>query len=389
MMSQVRYSLGTLNGITKVDINRIFLASGIEVSDLNEIMKEYPENVFVMKQPIYNLLTLIMIKSYMVGNTQLALDTNGLLGLVMLARLKYKYIRVINHEILEKTLSTLTKKTYIGMHGAIWMVNKICRSTHDKWIEAMINDPNDTYARYRYIIDMRNKFNQVVKTVARAYYYNIANRHHVDINTIISDRTTNVLNYITQKSIPTHILEYAGKLANVSSDKIASLHHDIQIYASMQSQISIAINMILHRLYAYINAHKDQFGTSVNINDPTFVLRFFTSLKKSTLVLKTVSDRIFSDLKYNRFEVLSYALTVTLFIDSMNNVDLYNGSAPNYNEASKEDIDNTINKMDTDSRDDQYDYSANYSDSSYLSDHIMQDDNFNDLELLFEGVIYT
>ena len=132
MIGQVRYSLGMLNGITKLDINRLFNLLDIQMNELDDIMNQYPENVFVMKQPIYNILTLIMIKAYMVHNDQLALDTNNLLGLVFLGRLKYKYIRIVNQEVLDKTINTLTKKTYIGMHGTVWMVHTICKSTHDK-----------------------------------------------------------------------------------------------------------------------------------------------------------------------------------------------------------------------------------------------------------------
>ena len=62
MIGQIRFSLGKLNGITSVEINRLFALTGIDSNDLREIMDEYPKDVFVMRQPIYNLLTLIVIK---------------------------------------------------------------------------------------------------------------------------------------------------------------------------------------------------------------------------------------------------------------------------------------------------------------------------------------
>jgi len=357
MIGQVRYSLGMLNGITKMEIARLFSILEISPSDLDDIMNQYPENVYVMKQPIYNILTLIMIKAYQIGNTQLALDTNSLLGLVFLGRLKYKYIRIINHDVLDKTIATLTKKTYIGMHGTVWMVNTICQNTYDKWIGDILKDPNDMYPRYRYIIDMRNKFNQVMKTVARAYYYNIVHKNDVDVATVIRNKTNEIIEYITTKSIPMNIIEYAGMVNSSSVDKINELNHDIQVYNSMQSQLSVIVFNILHRLHNYMTIYKEQYGKNVDINDITFIRSFFVALKRSTIILKSVDDEVFTSRGYDRFEVLSYALVVTLYIDSINHssdyAQDYDGTASNSKQPEK--IDYSSN----------YDYMNGNNDSTY------------------------
>ena len=363
MIGQVRYSLGILNGITKLDINRLFNLLDIQMNELDDIMNQYPENVFVMKQPIYNILTLIMIKAYMVHNDQLALDTNNLLGLVFLGRLKYKYIRIVNQEVLDKTINTLTKKTYIGMHGTVWMVHTICKSTHDKWIKSMLDNPDDMYPRYRYIIDMRNKFNQVMKTVARAYYYNIVHKNDVDINTLMRNKTNEIIDYITNKTIPQHILQYAATINNSSLDHIGELQHDIQVYNSMQSQISVVVFNILHRLHDYMQIYKDQYKKNVDINDITFIKQFFVSLKRSTIILKSIDDPIFTSRGYDRFEVLAYALVITLFIDSINHSKDYS-------------IDYSSNEVD---------YASQYS-SDYLNDSAV-DESVDSVEALIDGII--
>lgn len=326
MIGQIRFSLGKLNGITSIEVNRLFQLVGLSPSDLITMMEEYPKNVFVMRQPIYNLLALIVIKCHMIGNTRLAIDTNLLLGMVFLGRLKYKYIRVVNQNLMDKTIQGLSKKSYIGLHGVLWMIAKLCKDTHDSWMDKILDNIDDAYPRYRYIIDMRNKFNQVMKTVARSYYYNFEHRNDVDRSVIIKNRTNEIINYIMDKSVPLQIFELAAKICQSNPDKINNLHYNIQIYPSMQAQMTLLVYNILDRLFAYLNTYKEQFNKKCDINDPLFLRSFYVAMKRSTIMLRTASDPIFTSYGYTREEVLSYGMIVTLFIDSTNhNAEYYGG----------------------------------------------------------------
>ena len=326
MIGQIRFSLGKLNGITSVEINRLFALTNIEPEDLEGIMNQYPKDVFVMRQPIYNLLTLIVMKSHLIGNTRLAIDTNLLLGMVFLGRLKYKYIRVVDQNLMEKTIQNLSKKSYIGLHGVLWMIAKLCKDTHDAWMDKILSNLDDMYPRYRYIIDFRNKFNQVMKTVARAYYYNFEHRNDIDRSVIIKARTNEILNYLLEKSIPSEIFELAANICQSSPDKINNLHYNIQTYNSMQAQATLLIYNILDRLFAYLNTYKQQFNKNCDINDPLFLRSFYVAMKRSTIMLKTASDPIFTSYGYTREEVLAYGMIVTLFIDSTNHNSEYYGN---------------------------------------------------------------
>ena len=385
MMNQLRFSLGRLNGLTNVEINRLFNLTDLTPSDLVEMMDEYPKDVYVMRQPIYNLLALIVIKAYQEGNVRLALDTNTLLGMVFLGRLKYKYIRVIDQGILEKTIAGLSKKSYIGLHGIIWMVNTVTKSTHDKWMPDILKNINNMYPRYRYIIDLRNKFNQIMKTIAKAYYYNILHRNDVDRSVVLKNRTQEIMNYIESKSIPSGIFEYAVKLCNINIstdvDRITKLHYNVQAYPSMQSQMSLLIYNILDRLFAVMNYYKEQNQKNIDINDYDWVKLFFTGLKRSTIILRTASDPIFLTYKYDRFEVIAYALVVTLFIDSLNhNSDYYGSTSAG---SSDENMEDQYNLYDKDYDSDNY---APYIDESMLDYYVDEKDDA--LEAFFEGVMF-
>lgn len=390
MMNQLRFSLGRLNGITSVDINRIFNLTDLTPSDFTEFMEEYPKDVYVMRQPIYNLLALIVIKAYLEGNARLALDTNTLLGMIFLGRLKYKYIRVVDQAILDKTLANLSKKSYIGLHGIVWMVNTVTKSTHDKWMPEVLKNLDNMYPRYRYIIDLRNKFNQIVKTIARAYYYNILHRNDIDRSVVLKNRTQEIINYIDSKTIPNNILEYAVKLCNMNVktdiDKISQLHYHIQTYSSMQTQMSLLIYNILDRLFAVMNYYKDQNGKNIDINDFDWIKMFFVGLKRSTIILRTASDPIFLTYKYDRFEVIAYALVVTLFVDSINHHGDYYGSNEAGSSEEKDIESQYSNYYDQDYNADNYMPNQDYSfDESF--DYTIED-NDSDLEALFEGVQY-
>ena len=386
MIGQLRFSLGRLNGMTAVEINRLFNLTDLTQSDLIEYMERFPKNVFVMRQSIYNLLALIIVKAYQVGNDRLALDTNTLLGLVFLGRLKYKYIRMIDQPILEKTVAGLSKKSYIGLHGLVWMVNKVTKDTHDIWMPSILKDLNDPYPMYRYIIDLRNKFNQIMKTIARLYYYNIEHRNDVDRSVVLKNRTNEIVNYIISKNIPDNILQMVVDLCKVncpetSIDRINNLQYNIQVYNSMQVQISLLINLLLDKIFAYMNIYKAQFDKNLDINDPIFIKSFYTGLKRSTIMLRLASDPVFTTYKYDRYEVLAYAFIITLFVDSQNHNSDYYG---NTNLTTNDNFEDQYNYGSYNSSDDDsYDYGFNESILDYYID-----DKEESLEAFYEGVMF-
>ena len=381
MMNQLRFSLGRLNGITSVEVNRLFNLTDITQEDLTDFMELYPANVYIMRQPIYNLLTLIIIKALKEGNERLALDTNTLLGLVFLGRLKYHYLKFIDQPILEKALNNMNKKSYIGLHGMIWMINHITKSTFDKWMPLVMQDINQMYPRYRYIIDLKNKLNQIMKTIAHQYYYQILHRNDVDRSVIIKNRTNEIMEYITSKSIPSNLFEYAVKLCSnntiTDTDKISKLHYNVQTYQSLQLQMSLLIYNILDRLFAVMTYYKDQYQKNIDINDFEWLKSFFTGLKRSTIILKNASDTVFTTYNFDRFEVIAYALVITLFVDSLNhNTDYYGTS------------NNISNNDNMEAQYNYYDKNDDYSDDNsnlYESYDFNINDMDEQLEGLFEG----
>lgn len=380
MMNQLRFSLGKLNGITSVEVNRLFNLTELTPDDLTDFMELYPTNVFVMRQPIYNLLTLIIIKALQEGNTRLALDTNTLLGMVHLGKLKYKYIRVIDQAIFEKTLNSLSKKSYIGIHGVLWMVQNVCKSTFDRWMPEVMKDITQMYPRYRYMIDLRNKFNQIVKTVAKQYYYQMLHRNDIDRSVILKNRANEIIEYITSKTIPSNIFDYAVRLCSnnikTDTDRISKLHYNVQTYQSLQIQMNLLIYNILDRLFAVMQYYKDQYQKNIDINDFDWLKAFFTGLKRSTIILRTASNPVFLTYKFDRFEVIAYALVITLFVDSLNHNNEYYGTSnvSSNDNSSDYDIYNTIDNIDND--------------SVYIDEELYTDKYTNEdlLELLFEGI---
>ena len=366
LMAQIRFSLGKLSGFTSLEVNRLFALLGITFSDFGDILKEYPKNVYVMQQPVYNLLTLIIVKAHLEGNERLAMDTNILLGLAFLGRLKYKYIRVVDQNLFDKTVSKLSKKTYIGMHGTQWMINKVCEDAYGRWMPLMEKDPNNMYPRYRYIIDMRNKFNQIVKTLARAYYYQYQHKNDVDRSVMLHQRANEILNYLLEKTLSDDIVEFIATTANMSIDRVIELQHLIQTYNSMQTQMLVIIKEILDRLLAVIENYAQVNDVNINVRDPIWIRSFTNALKRSTIILKCVSHEVFQAYHYDRFEILIFAFISVLFIDFINHADTYTNKGNLAND----------------------DFSSNYSAYvNYDSDDFSNQSTFGEaLEMLFEGV---
>ena len=366
LMAQIRFSLGKLSGFTSLEINRLFALLGLTPADFTDIMAEYPKNVYVMQQPVYNLLTLIIVKAHLEGNERLAMDTNILLGLAFLGRLKYKYIRVVDQNLFDKTVSKLSKKTYIGMHGTQWMINKVCEDAYGRWMPLMEKDPNNMYPRYRYIIDMRNKFNQIVKTLARAYYYQYQHKNDVDKSVMLRSRANEIVDYLIENELPSDVLDYIANISNMTVDRVLEFQHLIQTYNSVQTQMQVIIVYMLDKLLNYLEIYKQTYDVNQDIKDPAFIHSFINALKRSTIVLKSVSHEIFQTYHFDRFEVLIFSFIVILFIDSLNHADTYTNKG------------NLTNN----------DLSSNYSAYvNYDSDDFSNQSTFGEaLEMLFEGV---
>lgn len=351
MLGQIRQSLGRLSGMTTAEINRLFMCANLEPSDFDEVLKEYPKNVYVMQHPVYSLLTLIMLKCYQEGNQRLALDVNTLLGLAILGRRKYKYIRFVDQDIFDKTIATISKKTYIGMHGVIWMVNNVTKTTHDRYIQQMLNNVDDVYPRYRYIDDIYNRFNQIMKVIAVYYYKNMEHRNDVPRSVVVKNRANEILDFLMEKPLPENLIEYIAKCSNSTTDRINQLYHNIQTYTSMQSQLQLIITFILDRILSFFDIMREQLPeVKVDINEPNFINLFVNKLKRSTIVLRAVSDAIFSQYGHDRFEVLYFALIITLYVDSMNHYQDYYGSGEQPNQQSTiedEPYDEFENSVDT------------------------------------------
>ena len=369
-MGQLRYSLGKLNGITIIDINRLFKSANINPDWFMDIYKQYPEGANTPRQPISNLLTLIILKCNLIGEKQLALDTNTLMGLIAMGRLMRKWFpRGVDQNIFDKTVDTLTKKGNIGMHGVIWTVNKITTDLYNRWVPEMLKDVDAMYPRYRYIIDMRNRFNQTIKTVATHYFYTWAHRNDVDLNVKVNERTKEIMEWINQNPIPMNILQYAATIGNCTTDKLNTLHHNIQLYNSMQSQMFVIVSKILEMLYRYMDQFKELNGRNIDINDPEFIKRFINNYKRSPIVLRMISDEVFKTAGYERFEVLAYAYILTIYVDSTNHYNDYNVNINNNNDNV-----NDTSEYEYDSDDDYSDY--NESIEALYDGVILNEDDF-------------
>lgn len=367
MINQLRFSLAKLNGITTVETNRLFSLTGLEPEHFTDVINEYPKDVYMMKQPIYNLLCAIMLRAFLDGNERLGKDVNALLGLVILARRKFHSFKFIaDQNIFDKTINTMSKKTYIGMHGIIWMTNTVSENTLNKYLKDMLKNPNNMYPRYRYINDLFNKYNQIIKTVAKHFYENYENRNVVDRSTMLKNRTNEVMNYLLDKPIPSNILEYISNICNMPIDKVNSFYHNVQIYNSMQSQIQLIIYNILDRLLMFLEIYHQQNNAPLDINDPSFASSFINKLKRSTIMLNMISNPIFTQYGYDRFEVLYFTFIITLYIDSLLHNSEYYGVAD-------------------DNMEDRYKNSYNDYDNGNSNSNV--DYYTENMEMLFDGVI--
>ena len=141
--------------------------------------------------------------------------------------------------------------------------------------------------------------------------------------------------------------------------------------------MSLLIYNILDRLFAVMTYYKDQYQKNIDINDFEWLKSFFTGLKRSTIILKNASDTVFTTYNFDRFEVIAYALVITLFVDSLNhNADYYGTS------------NNISNNDNMEAQYNYYDKNDDYSDDNsnlYESYDFNINDMDEQLEGLFEG----
>ena len=318
MMGQLKLDFASLNGIYKYDENKIFDAVGVDPQQLSSILDEYPANVYLVREvPLYTLLTAIVIKAFQDGETNFANMTYILMGLIIFARLKYRYIRIVNPGFLERALAKMSRRTYIGVNGFAWTIYKVCNDTLAKYKDEILKNPALMMPRYRSIIDLRNKFNQIMKHVASLYYYVYQNQNEVDSNTMMTTLTDKIVVYLVQNTLPTYIFETIDRMTKANDiDKVYELHHQVQIKTSYQSKMYELIFFLIKRYFDLNEIFKSQYERDIDLMDMSFVTQFYLNLKKSTIAIKLIDHDMFRLYNFSKDLVLAYGLITMIYAKS-------------------------------------------------------------------------
>ena len=330
MLSQLRQNFSKLNSINKNEIEKLFYYSGVRSDDLEEILKEYPGGGFVLSDPLYTLLTILVIKYSIELDDKRSELVSLLLSLIMLARLKFKYLRYCDPEIIDMAFNVMSKKTYIATHGIVWAVYKISNDTLNKYIKDLVKNPDNVYTRYRYIIDIRNKFNQFTKYITRTYFWVIANKDNIFTKDKIDMITEEMIDYISTSELSYEIIKLISDFSNSTEDEVYEFIHMIQLDNFISSHIRNLLSLLYDKL---IKLKKITLEQKVDIDyfSLDFVKKFYNNSKKSVVILKMINDDIF---KKNNvapmlvlafccilccgWEKLSYTSTNNIKIDSTN-----------------------------------------------------------------------
>lgn len=311
-LGQLRQSLCNLTGILNTDESALFTHAGVSADDVKTSASDLPSG-YILGTPLYNILMYISIRAEQMGDLNMAYESAVLFSLITLGRLKYKYIRICNISTMTNTIGSMTKKTYVGTNGLVWMVYKVAQSTYDKYREALCADPNDMYARMRYIVDIRNKFNQIMKHIARLYYsthlsHGSEAKNEITVKTISSV----ILTLIATQDIPNAVVDYIASLAKVQHSDVYNLHHFVQISASAQQYMDALITFLTKRIIELqsIGANQD---VEVNEISPDLVKKLFGSFRRTTLGKIFAQDNIFATQNISEALVVAFVVVLVCF----------------------------------------------------------------------------
>ena len=311
-LGHLRQNLCNLVGIMPQDETMLYTLTNVPITDIKASAEDLPGG-YILRTPLYNLLMYISVKAEQMGDLNTAYDCATLFSLITLGRLKYKYIRVCNAVNMTNTISGMSKKTYVGTNGLVWMVYKVAQSTYDKYREVLVKDPNDLHARLRYIIDIRNKFNQIMKHIARLYYATHLNQSSTAKNdTAIKSISTSILSMIITNDIPSTVVNYIATLAKVQHDDVYQMHHFVQINASAQQYVDVLITFIVKRLVELQSIGADQ-GVIVNEINPDLVRKMYGSFRRTALGKVSAQDNIFASQNIPESLVLAFVVVLVCF----------------------------------------------------------------------------
>lgn len=338
MLGQMRQNFARLNSIGKTDIDKLFTFANLTPEDFRDLVKEYPGGGFVMSDPLYSLITLIAIKYYMELDDRMSQTSSLLLSLIMLARLKYKYIRICDPEIMSITFSLMSKKTYIGTNGIVWAVYKMSTDTFNNYKDKIKKNPNEIYYRYRYIVDIRNKFNQLMKHIAKVYYWTVVNKDKIKLKYNIDNIAVSITNYVISNELNEEVLNVIAKLSGSSMDMIYDFQHSIQLSNSIQSRVKMIFNRMYSKLLD-IKSYAENQKIEIDYTTVDFLKEFYNNFRRSSIVVSLARDPVFSDKGYDSNLVIAFCAAVIIVWESVSKNSISTSSSNNSDSSSYEDSD--------------------------------------------------
>lgn len=316
MLGQLRQNFSKLNSINKNEIEKLYQAANTSSEEFKDIVKEYPGGGYVMSDPLYTLLTLIAIKFYTELSDRDSQNASMLLSLVMLARLKYKYIRICDPDIIKIAFSLMSKKTYVGTGGLIWGIYKISSETFNKYKDIMSKKPNDMYYRYRYIIDIRNKFNQLMKHIAQMYYWVIINKDNIYSKEKIASMASSITNYVATKDLNQNLLQLIATMSKVDISVIYEFQHHLQIDDEFQNAVNQIFTVMVDKMVAIKKFDKAE-KTDIDFTSMDFLKEFYANSRRSSTLLSLARISIFADNGFDSNLVLAFCSAIMIMWESI------------------------------------------------------------------------
>lgn len=316
MLGQLRQNFSKLNSINNNEIERLYQVANTSPEEFKDIVKEYPGGGYVMSDPLYTLLTLIAIKFYTELSDRDSQNASMLLSLVMLARLKYKYIRICDPDIIKIAFSLMSKKTYVGTGGLIWGIYKISSETFNKYKDIMSKKPNDMYYRYRYIIDIRNKFNQLMKHIAQMYYWVIINKDNIYSKEKIASMASSITNYVATKDLNQNLLQLIATMSKVDISVIYEFQHHLQIDDEFQNAVNQIFTVMVDKMVAIKKFDKAE-KTDIDFTSMDFLKEFYANSRRSSTLLSLARISIFADNGFDSNLVLAFCSAIMIMWESI------------------------------------------------------------------------